>query len=42
VKLRSELIVHNASQARYALPGRINVFYHEAPGDRKPRNTLRV
>jgi hypothetical protein len=34
--------VYNVSQAFDAQPDRINVFYHEASGDRRPRNTLRA
>jgi hypothetical protein len=34
--------VRNVSQARNLQPGRINVYYHEAPGDMKLRRTLRA
>jgi len=34
--------VHNVSRARNAQPGRINVFYHEASGDRRLKRTLRA
>jgi hypothetical protein len=40
--LRAERIVRNVSQARDAQPDRINAFYHEASGDRRPRRTLRA
>ena len=42
LRLRAERIVYNVSQACDAQPGRINVFYHEASGDRRPRLTLRA
>jgi hypothetical protein len=42
LSLRAERLAHNASQACDAQPGRINVFYHEAPGDRRPRRTIRA
>jgi hypothetical protein len=41
VSPRSERIVHNVSQACDALPGRIDVFYHEASYGRSPRRTQR-
>jgi hypothetical protein len=41
VSPRAERIVHNVSQARDAQPGCINIFYHEASSDRRPRRTLR-
>ena len=37
---RAERIVHNASQARDAQPGRINILNHEASGERRPRRKL--
>jgi len=42
VSQRAERIVHNASQACDAQPDCKSVFYHEAPGDRKLRRTLRA
>jgi hypothetical protein len=34
--------MYNVSQARDAQPDRINAFYHETSGDRRPRRTLRA
>jgi hypothetical protein len=42
VSQRAERIVRNVSQACDAQPDRINVFYHEASGDRRLRRTLRA